>query len=116
MKKIKKEDKSKKIVMSPEELVKFMMETWNDAVKNLTIEELDLKFVNQHYDHIERRLKALEKRVFKIREIVEPKQFSLDQLETKFQELAASDDYVAIRDRDDQFRWAIGVFLGWLSK
>ena len=65
---MKKQDEDKKIVMSPEELVKFMMETWKDTVKNLTIEELDLKFVNQHYDQIERRLTTLEKKVFGRRE------------------------------------------------
>lgn len=52
-----------KITISKKGLVQFMMETWNDAIKKLTIEEIDLKYVNHHYELMEKRFELIEKEI-----------------------------------------------------
>ena len=52
-----------KITMTPKELVDFMQETWKSSIKNLTVEELDLKYSSALHNQFAERISALERDV-----------------------------------------------------
>jgi len=59
--------KSKVKDLTAEQIVKMMMEVWEEALKNLTVEQIDLKFANNICERYEDRISKLEEEVHKLK-------------------------------------------------